>query len=178
MTETPDPPMGFRRALTARTNVLASTGERQGAPTQRVALRPDRTVVDAGRLLAARSSRYCLTAGPDSAADARETGGMLLRTLFFRGSVDPRAEVTTHRALVCLGELAASAAARQAWGTTLWCQIWMDDEHVFVAVEEDAGPFFTAPGRVLHAAHVLTEEYGSTVLPDGFQTWAAVRRLG
>ncbi|MFJ8301333.1 hypothetical protein ACIQ9R_36280 [Streptomyces sp. NPDC094447] len=176
MTETPDSRVG-RRNMT--TDVPACTGERRSVPTQRMALRPNQAGADAiaTRLLAARSSRFALNADHDSATGAQRTGGMLLRTLFFRGCVDPRAEVTVNRALTCLAELAGSAAARQSRGSTLWCQIWMDDEHVFVAVEEDTSPAFTAPERVLHSAHVLTDDCGSTVLPDGFQTWAAVRRL-
>ncbi|MFJ4342668.1 hypothetical protein [Streptomyces sp. NPDC088915] len=166
--------------------VLASVRETRVVPSPRnhetapygVALRPGPATADREvRLPTARSSRFSITAGTDSAAQANRTAGTLLRTLFFRGPSTPNATVTGQRALLCLAELAGVAATRQPAGTSLWCQLWMDDEHVFVAVEEDATPPASARVRVLEVSRRLADDSGSHELPDGFQSWAAVRRL-
>lgn len=120
-------------------------------------------------------SRFTIDAAPGASIEARMTGGTLLRTLFFKGAPDAGTVQSIERVLSCLAELTAVAVDR-SYGHTLVCQLWMDSEHIFVAVEHDEPPTDASPNTGLIRVKTIADDYGTHFLPGGVQTWAAVGR--
>lgn len=118
-------------------------------------------------------SRFTVPAVPEAPQQARVVARGLLTLFLGSGEV---AERTARRVLLCLAEYVAVAYSRSR-GDLLLCELWRDDEDVFVSVEHDeplpATPGDSTLGLVLVKS--LASDYGSHVLPGSYQMWAAVR---
>jgi hypothetical protein len=118
-------------------------------------------------------SRFTVDAAPEAPQQARTVARGLLTLILGRHDA---AERVIRSVLLCLAEFTAVAYVRTS-GDTLLCALWRDGEHVFVSVEHDeplpAGPDDSTLG--LELVKTLADDYGSHIVPGGYQMWAAVR---
>ncbi len=123
-------------------------------------------------LCVSRRSRFDLPVAADSAERARKVVGTVLHLVLGSGEHAAR---TTMRVQTCLAELVQASLARTG-DKYLLCEVWLDQDHVFIAVEY--GSPLPAPSTLvgLHAVKAIADEYGSHPSGATNQMWAAIRR--
>ncbi|MEU3500203.1 hypothetical protein ABZ726_05335 [Streptomyces hundungensis] len=120
-----------------------------------------------------RTARYVVNVGAGTATQACTVARALFPTVL--GRAVPAQ--TIHLVLTALSELASIGAARTR-DDTLLCELWKDEEHVFVSIEHDthwSGAADTSGTTRWNKIKMIAEDCGSHVTPAGYQIWAAIR---
>ncbi|MFF4188135.1 hypothetical protein ACFYZ9_33570 [Streptomyces sp. NPDC001691] len=124
-----------------------------------------------------RTARYVVNAGAEASTQACTVARALFSSVLGTPP-SPESDLTIHRVLACLSELASIGTAH-THGDTLLCELWKDDEHVFVSVEHDTLWRATPQSRTsgLNLVTLIADDYGSHIAAGVCQTWAAIRIL-